>query len=207
MVVVDEDDSVVTLNTTEEETTSPPPATRRGRGATGRISRRRNADAEEERVLRRAQTVLDMASNVVDLCSPMGPPISGGSQTVTGRARGRTAAAGRRATARRGARSSSSEDLETINLDNSIAELNAAGPSRAAAPAPAPRPSSSVLDTSSNGGPSCPICLCSWTSPVSTLCGHIFCKDCIAQWVKQTKSCPVCKAGAAKLKTHPIFIS
>lgn len=203
MVVVDEDDSVVTLNTTEEDTTSPPPpTTRRGRGTGGGITRRRNADPEGERIIRRAQAVLDMAA-VVDLCSPMGPPMSGGSQTITGRARGRTAAAGRRATARRGARSSSSEDLETINLDNSIAELTAAGPSRP----PAPRPSSSVLDTSSNGGPSCPICLCSWTSPVSTLCGHIFCKDCIAQWVKQTKSCPVCKAGAAKLKTHPIFIS
>lgn len=202
--MVDEDDSVVTLNTTEEDTTSPPPpTTRRGRGTGGGITRRRNADPEGERIIRRAQAVLDMAA-VVDLCSPMGPPMSGGSQTVTGRARGRTAAAGRRATARRGARSSSSEDLETINLDNSIAELTAAGPSRP----PAPRPSSSsVLDTSSNGGPSCPICLCSWTSPVSTLCGHIFCKDCIAQWVKQTKSCPVCKAGAAKLKTHPIFIS
>lgn len=41
----------------------------------------------------------------------------------------------------------------------------------------------------------CPICLDSVVNrtPVSTLCGHIFCQTCITQALKSAKKCPMCK--------------
>lgn len=43
----------------------------------------------------------------------------------------------------------------------------------------------------------CPICLCNSKLPVVTKCGHIFCWECIKNWVnKKGKSeCPICKGG------------
>ena len=43
----------------------------------------------------------------------------------------------------------------------------------------------------------CPICLCNAKLPVVTRCGHIFCWECIKQWVnvKGLLECPVCKGG------------
>lgn len=217
VVELDDGDSVVSLNTTEDESPVPAATTAR-RAPRGGIRRRTTAQgsssgtATTAAAARRRQAAANIpVQSIVDLCSPMGPPINGvllQSAAAAGTGRARVRAAPRRAAGgRRGGRgrSTSSDEYETINLDNSMAELVSAGTSRAAT-VTATQPSSS-LDTTTLGGPSCPICLCSWTSPVSTLCGHIFCKACIAQWVKQTKTCPVCKAGAAKLKTHPIFIS
>lgn len=196
LVDLDEDASVVNLDTTEEEQSPLTRTSGRQASTSGGIRRRRNATGTAARN-RRNRNALGNAQTIVDLCSPMGPP----STPLTN--------AARRARNRRRPVGSSSDEAETINLDNSLVELNSAGPS-AIPPRPAARASSSsaasALDTSSDG-PHCPICLCSWTSPVSTMCGHIFCKDCIAQWVRVTKKCPVCKAGPAKLKTHPIFIS
>lgn len=74
-----------------------------------------------------------------------------------------------------------------------------------------PSPHRSIPNTApsqqDSAGLSCPICISQLTAPVSTMCGHVFCKECLAQWLKTTKKCPVCKAGGAKLKTHPIFIN
>ena len=43
----------------------------------------------------------------------------------------------------------------------------------------------------------CPICLNNAHLPVATKCGHIFCWDCIKNWVniKGKMECPVCKNG------------
>ena len=43
----------------------------------------------------------------------------------------------------------------------------------------------------------CPICLCNARLPVATKCGHIFCWECIKNWVntKGRYECPVCKSG------------
>ena len=30
-------------------------------------------------------------------------------------------------------------------------------------------------------------------SPVSTSCAHVFCRDCIADWIARTPSCPMCR--------------
>ncbi len=55
---------------------------------------------------------------------------------------------------------------------------------------------------------SCPICLDSLRqkNPMSTTCGHIFCKSCINQAMKNAKQCPLCKKKLATTQIHPIFI-
>ena len=43
----------------------------------------------------------------------------------------------------------------------------------------------------------CPICLNNSRLPVVTKCGHIYCWDCLKEWVnvKGKSQCPVCKNG------------
>ncbi|KAG1466760.1 hypothetical protein G6F55_000272 [Rhizopus delemar] len=44
--------------------------------------------------------------------------------------------------------------------------------------------------------------------PVLTLCGHLFCWPCLAQWLNaqsRNPTCPVCKAGCGKDKVIPIY--
>ncbi|EPB90518.1 hypothetical protein HMPREF1544_02577, partial [Mucor circinelloides 1006PhL] len=44
--------------------------------------------------------------------------------------------------------------------------------------------------------------------PVLTLCGHLFCWSCLAQWLNaqsRNPTCPVCKAGCGKDKVIPIY--
>ena len=43
----------------------------------------------------------------------------------------------------------------------------------------------------------CPICISNAILPVATKCGHIFCKECIKNWIniKGKLECPVCKNG------------
>ncbi|KAH8059805.1 hypothetical protein JL720_13732 [Aureococcus anophagefferens] len=41
----------------------------------------------------------------------------------------------------------------------------------------------------------CPICLDPLTGATATLvCGHLFCKDCIADWARSQTTCPTCRA-------------
>ncbi|CAF0891433.1 unnamed protein product [Rotaria sordida] len=39
----------------------------------------------------------------------------------------------------------------------------------------------------------CAICLNPFDEPISTLCEHIFCVDCIKLWLKKDLSCPICR--------------
>jgi hypothetical protein len=40
----------------------------------------------------------------------------------------------------------------------------------------------------------CPICMEAPTQPAALVCGHIFCHDCIATWLRHTsKKCPICR--------------
>ncbi|KAI9307485.1 hypothetical protein BJ944DRAFT_157953 [Cunninghamella echinulata] len=63
--------------------------------------------------------------------------------------------------------------------------------------------------TSSDGGfYECNICFDTATHPVLTLCGHLFCWSCLAQWLNaqsRNPTCPVCKAGCGKDKVIPIY--
>jgi hypothetical protein len=57
---------------------------------------------------------------------------------------------------------------------------------------------------------SCPICLESviGREPVSTTCGHIFCKNCIKLSMTTLKQCPMCKTALrGKAPYHNIFLS
>ncbi|KAI7861839.1 hypothetical protein BDF14DRAFT_1863411 [Spinellus fusiger] len=70
--------------------------------------------------------------------------------------------------------------------------------------------SSTVYDNETiNGGfYECNICFDTATYPVLTLCGHLFCWSCLAQWLNQQSrnpTCPVCKAGCDKDKIIPIY--
>ena len=38
----------------------------------------------------------------------------------------------------------------------------------------------------------CPICTTEVEEIVETICGHKFCYDCISEWLKDNKKCPVC---------------
>ena len=41
----------------------------------------------------------------------------------------------------------------------------------------------------------CPVCLDPLTGATATLvCGHLFCKDCIADWARSQTTCPTCRA-------------
>ena len=40
----------------------------------------------------------------------------------------------------------------------------------------------------------CPICIEVYIMPTSLNCGHTFCMDCIVEWKKKVKRCPVCRA-------------
>ncbi len=43
----------------------------------------------------------------------------------------------------------------------------------------------------------CPICLNNARLPVATKCGHVFCWECIKNWVnvRRKMECPICKNG------------
>lgn len=181
----DNDDDDVVLAT--------PPARRQRRGTTRGVRRRTTRGGRRELVA---------AENVVDLCSPMAPP-------PTARTRGRQPSAAVRGR-RRGARSEPHNDWTVELLDDSVTDA-VAGPSGVVRAVASEQEDGGNNVSADGSGPNCPICLCTWVAPVSTLCGHIFCKSCIEKWLKScgkaAAKCPVCKAGPSKLKTHPIFIA
>jgi Ring finger domain len=70
------------------------------------------------------------------------------------------------------------------------------------------------LDDSMDDGPtqsvkiSCPICLESiiGRQPVSTICGHLFCKQCIKAALQTAKKCPMCKKTLKATNIHDIYL-
>ncbi|KAI8334089.1 hypothetical protein EDC96DRAFT_17445 [Choanephora cucurbitarum] len=66
-----------------------------------------------------------------------------------------------------------------------------------------------VMDEANGGGfYECNICFDTAVHPVITLCGHLFCWSCLAQWLNaqsRNPTCPVCKAGCGKDKVIPIY--
>uniref|UniRef100_A0AAV1V2C7 RING-type E3 ubiquitin transferase n=1 Tax=Peronospora matthiolae TaxID=2874970 RepID=A0AAV1V2C7_9STRA len=51
----------------------------------------------------------------------------------------------------------------------------------------------------------CNICLDTVSSPVVTLCGHIYCWPCLYQWMQNHFECPVCKAGISEENVIPVY--
>lgn len=52
----------------------------------------------------------------------------------------------------------------------------------------------------------CSICLEQLTNITSTVCGHIFCEDCIVKAIKSSKKCPICRCKLTQRNIHPIFL-
>lgn len=55
----------------------------------------------------------------------------------------------------------------------------------------------------------CPICYDSLKEkiPVSTVCGHVFCKNCILEVIKTRKACPICSRKLYKSSIRPIYLT
>ncbi|KAI8060830.1 hypothetical protein BC940DRAFT_311198 [Gongronella butleri] len=65
-----------------------------------------------------------------------------------------------------------------------------------------------TVHASEGGFYECNICFDTASHPVLTLCGHLFCWSCLAQWLNaqsRNPTCPVCKAGCGKDKVIPIY--
>lgn len=88
------------------------------------------------------------------------------------------------------------------------------------APVPPPLPSTQaepipmdgqVTGTGNTNGSSlvvtCPLCLGDTVALTSTLCGHVFCKECITAAIRHKPECPVCRAFTHIRSLHPIFLN
>jgi len=42
-------------------------------------------------------------------------------------------------------------------------------------------------------GNECVICRDAYVTPIKLECNHIFCEDCIEEWFKREKTCPICR--------------
>ncbi|KAL9384368.1 hypothetical protein Peur_021378 [Populus x canadensis] len=52
----------------------------------------------------------------------------------------------------------------------------------------------------------CPICLCPLVEEMSTKCGHIFCKTCIADAIKRQAKCPTCRKRVTNKELIRVFL-
>ncbi|KAL7717005.1 RING-type E3 ubiquitin transferase [Entamoeba marina] len=60
-----------------------------------------------------------------------------------------------------------------------------------------------------NNSPSfqCMICLDQAKNAVVTQCGHMYCWECLEQWLNQQHTCPICKSEVTKENVIPIYNS
>ncbi|KXT01947.1 hypothetical protein AC578_2568 [Pseudocercospora eumusae] len=52
----------------------------------------------------------------------------------------------------------------------------------------------------------CPICREAFQDPHETPCGHVFCRECICQWLMRTKSCPFDRKRLTVLDVMPVSL-
>lgn len=60
---------------------------------------------------------------------------------------------------------------------------------------PQPETPTSAIITPKNNDIACPLCSGQRSHPTSTTCGHIFCWNCIHQWLKERTECPICRTA------------
>ncbi|KCZ81944.1 hypothetical protein H312_00587 [Anncaliia algerae PRA339] len=51
----------------------------------------------------------------------------------------------------------------------------------------------------------CPMCLNMSNTPMSTLCGHMYCLSCIYDWCKDHNICPICKKTVNLYEYIPVL--
>lgn len=148
--------------------------------------------------------VIEVPDPVVNLCSPY---VSSDSPRA------------RRARRRR---ADAAPVVESITLDDTVAETSSQLNSRLSHSPPKKRQvaartgdSNTSFDKSVSGSsvaaPSvaCPICLESifHQQAASTICGHLFCKECIYQEIQIRRKCPMCKRALKRHQVHPIYFN
>ncbi|KAK0636215.1 SNF2 family N-terminal domain-containing protein [Bombardia bombarda] len=63
-----------------------------------------------------------------------------------------------------------------------------------------------ATDSSSKKQDLCVICQDMFTVGVLTVCGHLFCKECITLWFRAKRNCPVCKRHLHQSNLHDITL-
>lgn len=51
---------------------------------------------------------------------------------------------------------------------------------------------------------SCMLCLSLMVEPAAAVCGHIFCWDCIVNWIREHPECPLCRQGCLEQNLLPL---
>ena len=50
----------------------------------------------------------------------------------------------------------------------------------------------------------CPVCMCKYSEPTITKCGHTFCSQCIAECINNKHQCPLCMTDLKTVKDDTI---
>ena len=58
----------------------------------------------------------------------------------------------------------------------------------------------------SDASKKCPVCFDALRKPSVTLCGHVFCTQCILAVVRSTKQCPICRKKLSARGFHPLYL-
>ncbi|KAJ1704092.1 hypothetical protein LUZ63_003871 [Rhynchospora breviuscula] len=99
------------------------------------------------------------------------------------------------------------ESYRTINLDLSL-DVEMFGTVRKQAPTP----TINLIPVEPPWAPpkeptfSCPVCMSSLVEPSSTICGHIFCKECIKASIQAQKKCPTCRKHLNMKQFHRVYL-
>lgn len=69
--------------------------------------------------------------------------------------------------------------------------------------------SDSMDDATPVQGFKCPVCMekIKRGPPHSTICGHIFCGDCIKRAISARKKCPICNKNLSMKGIHPLYFT